>query len=108
MDTRMVGVGGGAGELLIISPTTLSTRRGATRTWGRGGRGGVPKPRRGPGRGGRGVVSKPRGGHQKDAGDQVVEKPRGGPGRGRRGVRSPRGGPGGHRAMVLVTITETI
>jgi hypothetical protein len=59
---------------------------------GRGGRGGVPKPRRGPGWDGRGEVPKPRGGHQKDAGDQVVEKPRGGPGRGRRGVRSPRGG----------------
>jgi hypothetical protein len=57
---------------------------------------------------GRGEVLKPRGGHQKHAGGQVVEEPHGGPKRGQRGVSSPRGGPGGHGAMILVTITETI
>jgi hypothetical protein len=46
---------------------------------GRGGRGGVSKPRRGPGWGGRGEVSKPRGGHHEKAEDQVTKRPRGGP-----------------------------
>jgi hypothetical protein len=40
---------------------------------GRGGRGGVPEPRRGPGWGGRGEVLKPRGGHHEKAGDQVTK-----------------------------------
>jgi hypothetical protein len=60
-----------------VSPTTLSTRRGTTRRGGRGGRGGVPKPRRG---------------------EEVVEKPRGGPGRGSRG-RIPRLRGGHHKTI---------
>jgi hypothetical protein len=50
----------------------------------RGGRGGVAAKGslNHAGWSGRGEVSKPRGGHQKDAGDQVVEEPRGGPKRG--------------------------